>query len=195
MAQRSLRDALLGAAAAEFHEKGFSATGVAGIAARAGAPKGSFYNHFPSKDDLGVIVVEEYARSRGVEILLDEAADPIDALRRHFAYLREDLARSDFALGCLLGNFATEVSHSGTKVADAVSGSLTEWLDAIVVAVRRAADKGELPAGTAVEPTARFLGSAWEGAALMAKATGSAAPIDDFFAVAFPRILGHPAAA
>nr|WP_296066585.1 TetR/AcrR family transcriptional regulator [uncultured Actinoplanes sp.] len=194
MAQRSLRDALLSAAAAEFHEKGFSATGVAGIAARAGAPKGSFYNHFPSKDDLGVIVIQDYARSRGVEILLDEAADPIDAIRRHFRYLRDDLARSDFTRGCLLGNFAAEVGHSGSKVDDAVAGSLTEWLDALVVALRRAADKGELPDGTDAGATARFLGGAWEGAALMAKATGSAAPIDDFFAVAFPRILGHPAA-
>jgi hypothetical protein len=67
-------------------------------------------------------------------------------------------------------------------------------VDAIVVAVRRAADKRELPAGTDPEPAARFLGSAWEGAALMAKATGTATPIEDFFAVAFPRILGHAAA-
>jgi hypothetical protein len=39
---------------------------------------------------------------------------------------------------------------------------------------------------------ARALGSAWEGAALLAKATGNSRPIDDFFAVTFPRVLGLP---
>lgn len=192
MAQRSLRDALLNAAAAEFHEKGYSATGVAGIAARAGAPKGSFYNHFPSKDDLGVVVVEAYARSRRTDILLDPDADPIDALRRHFAYLRDDLGGDDYARGCLLGNFAGEVGRSGTKVGDAVHESFGRWFAGITDAVNRAAERGLLPEGTDPQATARFLAGAWEGVVLLAKATGTPQPVDDFFAVAFPRLLGHP---
>jgi TetR/AcrR family transcriptional regulator, transcriptional repressor for nem operon len=190
MAQRSLRDALLGAAATEFHENGYAATGVAAIATRAGAPKGSFYNHFPSKDALGVLIVEQYAQSRGTDILLDPASEPLDALRRHFDYLRSDLARDDFARGCLLGNFAAEVARSGTRVDTAVRDSFTAWLDALAVPLGRLAEQGALPAGARPDEVARALGSAWEGAALLAKATGSAGPIDDFFAVAFPRILG-----
>jgi TetR/AcrR family transcriptional repressor of nem operon len=192
MAQRSLRDALFGAAAAEFHEKGYSATGVAAIAQRAAAPKGSFYNHFPSKDDLGVLVVEGYAATRGTEILLDPAAEPLDALRRHFEHLRADLARADYARGCLLGNFAAEVAGTGSKVDGAVRQSLSSWLDALAVPVARAASLGLLPPGPSPAAVARALGSAWEGAALLTKATGDPAPVDDFFAVAFPRILGRP---
>lgn len=192
MAQRSLRDALLNAAASEFHEKGYSATGVAGIAARAGAPKGSFYNHFPSKDDLGVLVVEAYARGRRTDILLEAGVDPIDALRRHFAWLREDLGRDDFARGCLLANFGAEVGRSGTKVDEAVRESFRLWFAGITHAVRRAAEENLLPEGTDPDATARFLGSSWEGAVLLAKATGTPAPVDDFFAIAFPRVLGHP---
>jgi TetR/AcrR family transcriptional repressor of nem operon len=182
MAQRSLKDALVGAAAAEFHAKGYSATGVAAIAGRAGAPKGSFYNHFPSKDALGALVVEQYAQSRGTEILLDPAAEPLDALTRHFEYLRADLAKDDYALGCLLGNFAAEVARSGTPVDTAVRDSLTGWLDALAVPLRRLTDRPD--------EVARALGSAWEGAALLAKATGTAQPIDDFFAITLPRVLG-----
>jgi TetR/AcrR family transcriptional repressor of nem operon len=182
MAQRSLKDALLGAAAVEFHDKGYAATGVAAIATRAGAPKGSFYNHFPSKDALGVIIVEQYAGTRGTEILLDPAADPLDALRAHFEHLRADLAADDYARGCLLGNFAAEVAGSGTPVDVAVRRSLSGWLDALAVPLRRLTDRPE--------ELARALGSAWEGAALLAKATGSAQPIDDFFAVTLPRVLG-----
>ncbi|HEY0533255.1 MAG TPA: TetR family transcriptional regulator C-terminal domain-containing protein [Actinoplanes sp.] len=190
MAQRSLRDALLGAAAAEFHEKGYSATGVAAIAGRAGAPKGSFYNHFPSKDALGVLIVEQYAQTRGTEILLDPESEPLDALRKHFEYLRGDLAKDDYARGCLLGNFAAEVARSGTHVDTAVRDSLTGWLGAIAVPVRRLGEQGRLPGGAEPDEVARALGSAWEGAALLAKATGNAQPIEDFFAVTFPRTLG-----
>jgi len=190
VAQRSLREALLGAAAAEFHEKGYAATGVAAIAARAGAPKGSFYNHFASKDDLAVLVVDGYSATRGVEILLDPDADPVDALRRHFEHLRDDLAVREYALGCLLGNLAGEVAGSGTSVEQSVRTSLAAWTEAITVTVGRAAEQGRLPAGTDVAATGRFLAGAWEGAALLAKASGDPAPIDDFFAVAFARVLG-----
>ncbi|NMO56605.1 TetR family transcriptional regulator [Actinoplanes sp. TBRC 11911] len=192
MAQRSLRDALLNAAASEFHEKGYSATGVAGIAARAGAPKGSFYNHFPSKDDLGVLVVEAYARSRRAEILMEPGADPIDALRRHFTWLRDDLGGDEYTRGCLLGNFGGEVGRTGTKVDDAVRESFDQWFAAITYAVRRAAEENLLPEGTDPDAAARFLGSSWEGAVLLAKVTGSPAPVEDFLAIAFPRVLGHP---
>jgi TetR/AcrR family transcriptional repressor of nem operon len=136
-----------------------------------------------------VLVVEQYARTRGTEILLDAGAEPLDALRKHFEYLRDDLAKDEFARGCLLGNFAAEVARSGTRVDAAVRDSLTAWLDAVAVPVRRLAT---LPAGAGPDEVARALGSAWEGAALLAKATGSAQPIDDFFAVAFPRTLGLP---
>jgi TetR/AcrR family transcriptional repressor of nem operon len=127
-----------------------------------------------------------------VPILLDEKADPIDALRRHFTWLRDDLARDDYALGCMLGNFGAELGRSGTKVDEAVSGSLSQWIAAIAYAARRAAAQGQLPAGTDPEAAARFLGTSWEGAALLAKVTGTPTPVEDFFTVAFPRILGHP---
>jgi len=42
------------------HRRGFSATSVADIAEAAGVPKGSFYNHFKSKDDFGSAVLDLY---------------------------------------------------------------------------------------------------------------------------------------
>jgi hypothetical protein len=49
------------------------------------------------------LVVGQYAARRGTEILLDPQSEPLDALRRHFACLRDDLAKAGYALGCLLG--------------------------------------------------------------------------------------------
>jgi TetR/AcrR family transcriptional regulator, transcriptional repressor for nem operon len=44
------------------HRRGFNATSVQDITDAAGAPKGSFYNHFESKDALAAEVV---GRSEG----------------------------------------------------------------------------------------------------------------------------------
>jgi AcrR family transcriptional regulator len=53
--------ALLEAAAAVFAEKGFEAATMTEIAARAGAPIGSLYQFFPSKEVLADTLVRRYA--------------------------------------------------------------------------------------------------------------------------------------
>jgi TetR/AcrR family transcriptional regulator, transcriptional repressor for nem operon len=53
-------------------ERGFNAVGVQDITDAAGVPKGSFYNHFESKEALGAEVVERYgADETRREILTD----------------------------------------------------------------------------------------------------------------------------
>src|SRR5262249_47253914 len=48
----SHRDLLLDTGLRVLHERGFNATSVQDITEAAGVPKGSFYNHFESKEDL-----------------------------------------------------------------------------------------------------------------------------------------------
>ena len=48
------RERVLAAAAELFYRDGVRATGIDSVIARAGVAKQSFYNHFPSKDDLVV---------------------------------------------------------------------------------------------------------------------------------------------
>src|ERR1700691_1057393 len=52
--------ALLAAGAAVFAEKGFAAATMTEIAARAGAPIGSLYQFFPSKEALADTLVQSY---------------------------------------------------------------------------------------------------------------------------------------
>src|SRR5262249_55006639 len=52
----SHRDLLLATGLRILHERGFNATSVQDITEAAGVPKGSFYNHFESKEDLGAEV-------------------------------------------------------------------------------------------------------------------------------------------
>ena len=55
----TVRDKIIQAALDRFHALGFSACGVQEIVDRAGIPKGSFYNHFESKEQLFQTASEE----------------------------------------------------------------------------------------------------------------------------------------
>ncbi len=85
MARHSLREEIVEAALEQFHAYGFNAAGVKDITDSAGAPKGSFYNHFDSKEALAVVALERYWESRGIEDLADRSVAPLARLRGHFA--------------------------------------------------------------------------------------------------------------
>ncbi|MEV5874073.1 TetR family transcriptional regulator [Streptomyces sp. NPDC052101] len=65
-----------------FLERGFDAVSVAEVAAAAGISKPTLFRYFPAKEDLVLhrIADHEAEAARVVE----GAADPVDALRRHF---------------------------------------------------------------------------------------------------------------
>lgn len=73
------REALKRAAHQMFSQKGYKATSIAQIAARAHVAVGSFYNYFPSKEAIFLeIYIEENNRARQQMIeTIDWEADPI----------------------------------------------------------------------------------------------------------------------
>src|SRR5258707_15737264 len=106
MTRPNVRERLLDAGVEIFHRRGFNGCGVQEITDTAGVPKGSFYNHFESKEELGAAIVERYGRNSARRaILADKSIPPLDRLRRYFVALTEAYAGQDYGRGCLLGNF------------------------------------------------------------------------------------------
>jgi len=64
MARANIRERLLDAGLETLHRRGFNGCGVQEITDNAGVPKGSFYNHFESKEALGAAVIERYWEQR-----------------------------------------------------------------------------------------------------------------------------------
>lgn len=96
-----------------FRIQGYTATGLIQILKESGAPKGSFYFHFPrGKKQLAEEAIDLYVAKR-IELLLTIAAKTTGDARQFvdliFATFAADMVASDFKYGCLMQNLANEL--------------------------------------------------------------------------------------
>ncbi|MDT8911822.1 TetR family transcriptional regulator C-terminal domain-containing protein [Amycolatopsis sp. PS_44_ISF1] len=188
MPRPSVREVIVETAVAQFHRHGFAACSVDTITRAAGVPKGSFYNHFKSKEDLGAEVVARYA-AKSAWGAVPHGRGPIEHLRARFGVLRDGLVAAEFTRGCLIGNMGAERADHSPLIREQVEAGLRGWSGRITEAIREAQRAGEVPADRDADRLGRFVLDAWEGAIIRAKAAKSAAPLDDFFAVVFGTLL------
>jgi TetR/AcrR family transcriptional regulator, transcriptional repressor for nem operon len=190
MARTNVRQKIVDAGLKVLIQKGFNGSGVQDITAAAGVPKGSFYNHFESKEALGAEIVERYAReSPRRKALKDTTLPPLERLRRHFAGLNKMYADLGYGRGCLLGNFSAELSDQSPLIRERLGALSASWTKDIEDAVRDAQADGSVSSATDPADLAAFLLDAYEGALLRARVEKSGAPLERFVTIAFTRLL------
>jgi TetR/AcrR family transcriptional regulator, transcriptional repressor for nem operon len=189
MPQVSVREEIVQSALVEFHRRGFAACSVEDITRGAGVPKGSFYNHFKSKEDLGAEVVRRYSAATGWQAELPGGLTPLEQLRARFGVMRDVLTGREFSRGCLVGNMGTELADHSPAIRDEVAGSLDAWSVRTADLVRAAQAAGEIAASLDADQLGRFIVNAWEGAVTRTKVVKGPSAMDDFFAVVFDQIL------
>ncbi|MFC4373762.1 TetR family transcriptional regulator C-terminal domain-containing protein [Nocardia halotolerans] len=190
MAQRNIPERLLTAGLDRFHGHGYHGTAVQDITTTAGVPKGSFYNHYASKEALAVSAIHQYIADSPVQVLFDPGAGTAVArLRAHFDELRRRFEDSGMTRGCLLGNLSNEVADHSETIRTTLETAFTAWVTLITQVLDAARNDGEIAADLDTADTASFLLNAWEGALLRARASKSGDPIDAFYALAFTVIL------
>src|SRR5271154_923417 len=96
MPRPSAKGKLTEAAIASFHTKGFKACTIEDIAARAGVFKGSFYNHFESKEALAVETVRLFVAEVLKTVSLEGPPPPMKRLRGHFEKISAAQKKSHF---------------------------------------------------------------------------------------------------
>ena len=191
MARSNVRDKLVAAALELFHTRGYNACGVQDITDAAGVPKGSFYNHFKSKELLALAVLDFYQKIARFDVLRDKSIPPIQRLRSHFKAYGAMHVKWRFERGCLMGNFAAEMSSQSQVTRKALKRAFDHWCETVAEVLQEAKERKEIEAYHDPELLARFLVNSWEGAVMRSKVVRSAAPFDDFFAVTFKSILKH----
>ena len=194
MPRPSVRGKLLETALERFQAQGFNGCGVQDITDAAGVPKGSFYNHFKSKEALALEVLDLYGQGNRSDLLSDGEKAPVARLRTHFEFLADRFEGWEFTKGCLLGNFATEMSDTNPAMRVAMADAFERWAAAVAAVLRQAQAQGEIDRRHDPDTLARFVIYAWEGALIGAKVGKTRGPIDAFFLVAFDTLLAKPGA-
>src|SRR5437879_6075778 len=120
MAKSNVRDKLVAAGFELFHTRGYNACGVLDITNAAGVPKGSFYNHFRSKELLALEVLDRYQSLLDLDALKDRSKPPVPRLRSLFKRYMTFHVKWRFVRGCLLGNFGAELSSQSPLVRKAL---------------------------------------------------------------------------
>jgi TetR/AcrR family transcriptional regulator, transcriptional repressor for nem operon len=189
MPQRSVREQLIEHAEDVFRRQGFSAASVQDLTVAAGVPKGSFYNHFASKQALASEILLRYVRATDTSMLADEGLPVRERLRRHFAGQIERTMRTGLEFGCLLGTLSAESAAAGQEVRAGADAGFAQWAGAVAEAIAAGQRSGEIRAGIEPGRLAGTLIDGFEGATLRAKATGQTGPVDDFLTITLDRLL------
>jgi TetR/AcrR family transcriptional regulator, transcriptional repressor for nem operon len=190
MAKPNVRDKVVRAGLDQFHRVGFNGSSVEDITDLAGVPKGSFYNHFKGKEDLAVEVIDRYIELKPSALLSDTGVPPLKRLKGYFSALGQEFVDSGYKKGCLIGNFSSELADHSGPVRRRLESAFDNWVKQIAGVIKEAQKVGEVDSKLKPEQLAGALLSAWEGALLRARVAGDAAPLKEFMAFGFGRLIG-----
>ncbi len=175
------RSAAIATAAELFRRQGYAATGLETILAESGAPKGSFYHHFPGgKEELAV---ESLALSGDqiralIDHLVATSRTPGELVRSISERQARDLRESNFERGCPVATVALELAGTSDSIATASSAAFAKWLEPLIEMIqshgRSASEAHQL---------ARWALAGLEGALLLARAARDATLITDAAAI------------
>ncbi|MFD4668965.1 TetR/AcrR family transcriptional regulator [Lentzea sp. NPDC058450] len=189
MPRASVREQIVDAAFEQFHRHGYNACGVKLITDSAGVPKGSFYNHFESKEALALVIMDRYGETRHLNLLRTADTPPLTRLRDHFEALASDIEDVGYDRGCVFGNFSTEAADHIPAIRSGVKAAFDAWADAIGAVIHEAQEDGSLVTTQGASTLARFVLNAWEGAIVGERAAKDGASFGAFFTVVFGTLL------
>jgi TetR/AcrR family transcriptional regulator, transcriptional repressor for nem operon len=189
MARPSVKQQIINAGLAELHAQGYAACSVEDITKAAGVPKGSFYNHFASKEDFAVEAVRRYFEISGWPTSF-QAASAVARLRAGFTALYDGARGREYSRGCMWGNLANEVADHSAAIRVELAEGLDAWSAIVTELVAQAQRTGEISSAGDPAQLGRFIVNAWEGALLRSRVVRTGEPIDDFFEMIFGSLLG-----
>jgi TetR/AcrR family transcriptional repressor of nem operon len=192
MSKPSLRDDILTAGLKVMFQAGYQGATVRDICAAAGAPHGSFTNHFQSKEAFAQEVLDRYFANtqRYVqEALEDQSLTPRQRLRRYLDIIGGVLEDAQWNRGCLIGDFSLETATQSESLRQRLEAIFQEWRGPFAACIAEAQSAGEIDSTFAPVDLAEFLLASWEGAILRMKVERSPAALDRFKNIVFQTVF------
>ncbi|RAI45374.1 TetR/AcrR family transcriptional regulator [Rhodoplanes roseus] len=192
MPKRSLKDDIVAAGLRVMFRTGYNGSSVRDIVAEAGAPQGSFTNHFRSKEAFAEAVLDRYfAHVKGLvrDAMDDPTLTPRDKLRRYLDIITGRLERDGFSRGCLIGDFSLEAAPQSEPLRARLAAIYAEWRVPFARCIAAAQAAGEIATTFDPDELAEFLLASWQGAILRMKVERGPAPLERFKAIVFATVF------
>lgn len=167
------RERLLETAQKLMRAKGYAATTIDEICSAAGVTKGAFFHYFTDKQDLGKAALAGFMSVQQRRVQKSALAPDVDPLKRVYGYV-------DFAIklsrdpasrhGCLLGNFAQELSDTHHEIRDLCAQHFSQWAEVLQRDLEAAKTRHAPRARFDTASLADHFIAVFEGALIMGKA-------------------------
>jgi TetR/AcrR family transcriptional regulator, transcriptional repressor for nem operon len=173
-------------------QQGYHGTGLKEILEAVGIPKGSFYNYFASKENFAAEVIQHYIDPFITQLdnhLHNSGLDALSALKRYFEEMIQELEKSRFQGGCLLGNLMGEIGDTSEICQKSLQTAVHKYRDLLAKGLLKAQSENTVRTDKSPEQLADLLTNAWQGALLRMKVEQSVEPLkqccrdllDDYF--------------
>lgn len=175
-----------------FHQ-GYNATGIKEITDSISIPKGSFYNHFESKEEFALELVKAYCNN-GAKMyearFLAPSVPPLKRFEGFFDTLIENYAeKMDYKLGCVMSNFSAEMSDVNENFRVLLDEEFNRCQSIMAQCLKEAQEDGSLDKDADANKLAGFILNGWHGALVRMKSTGNATPLETFRDLTMNKIL------
>jgi AcrR family transcriptional regulator len=174
-----LRRRLVDAAFTAFTTHGYELTSVHDLKRDTGATGGAFSHHFPTKKQLGLVVLRERVADAVEQTWIApvlSAESAAHGIQSVFDTIIRELDQQGSVSGCPLNNLSAELARQDADFRAEIHAIFARWRDAIAKKLR-----ADLRAGAVAELEPRafatFVVAAYSGAMAMAKASQSTAPL------------------
>ena len=187
------RDNILKTGKELFIRHGYNYVSINDITSKIKIPKGSFYNHFKSKNEFLFEVLKKY-ESDSFELikkhLIDSDSLPLLKLSNYFAeatnFYSDDLKQFN---GCLIGNTCQELGNIDSETSIFMEKNFAAVNVIITPILQDAIDRKELKYDGDLTELSDFITNSWQGALLRTKASRDKKPLYTFRKILFNQIL------
>jgi TetR/AcrR family transcriptional regulator, transcriptional repressor for nem operon len=154
------RSKILDATFHEMHHHGYQGFRIDAILKATALQKGALYHHFPSKQALGMAVLEELIQERIRDLWikpLTEHKDPVAGILSMYKNAAKSLEDSFFIDGCPLNNLSQEMSALDEKFRKSIETFYASWRDAIAESLTHGQQQGFIKKDIDLQHAAFFI--------------------------------------
>jgi TetR/AcrR family transcriptional repressor of nem operon len=185
-----VREKLSGSAAELFQRFGYAHVSIRDITSSIDIPKGTFYNHFKSKEALASAILAQHFKAL-LETLTEGASETAGArFRRHFESLAPSTQESGASPLQLISTLAAEGPALPPTLVQQIAEGVRGWSVKVAALISLAQAEGQINAEEDPDLLASLFIDCWQGATIRTKCDPSAQC--DCLRFALDRFLGWP---